>query len=309
MLNVLFAAPQDRYAQYEHPLKQSFAAAGLDAHLSMDHAPGVADYIVYAPNSGLDDFTPYTRCKAVLNLWAGVETVVNNPTLTQPFCRMVDEGLSAGMMEWVTGHVLRHHLGMDAHIINPGQLWEANPAPLAKDRPVTILGMGALGSVCAKALDRLGFPVTGWSKTPKSIENVRCFHGDAGLQEALTDAQIVVLLLPDTPETRHVINVQSIAWMAKGAVLINPGRGPLIDDDAVISALKGRHLSHATLDAFEIEPLPADHPYWHMPNVTVTPHIASVTRPDTASQVIAENIKRSEEGLPLLHLVNRQAGY
>lgn len=309
MINILFAAPHARFPLYEAPLQAAFDAAGLMAHLAMDHAPETVDYIIYAPNSGLEDFTPFTRCKAVLNLWAGVETVVNNPTLTQPFCRMVDEGLSAGMVEWVTGHVLRHHLGMDAHIINPDRIWDTTPAPLAKDRPVTILGMGALGSACGRALATLGFPVKGWSKSKKNIEGVMCLHGDDMLQVALEDTQIVVLLLPDTPATRHVINAQSIGWVAGGAVLINPGRGPLIDDEAVIAALQSGQLSHATLDAFETEPVPQDHPYWSMPNVTITPHIASITRPDTAAMVIADNINRAQAGHPLLHLVDRKAGY
>ena len=309
MINVLFAAKPDRFGEYEKPLKDAFVQAGLKVDLRTDHPAGHVDYIVYAPNSDVQDFTPYTQCKAVLNLWAGVETVVGNKTLTQPLCRMVDPGLTAGMVEWVTGHVLRHHLGMDAHINNPTKIWDDTPPPLAKDRPVTILGMGALGAACGQALAQFGFPVTGWSRTPKSVSGLTCVHGAQGLHRALETAQIVVLLLPDTPDTRHVLNDQTLAMLPKGAVVINPGRGPLIDDTALISALTTGHIGHATLDVFVREPLPADHPYWGMPNVTVTPHIASATRADTAAQVIAENIRRGEAGKPFLHVVDRVAGY
>ena len=116
VVNVLFAAADRRWAEYEEPLTRAFAAAGVPAILARDMPPGSVDYVVYAPNSPLQDFTPYTRAKAVLNLWAGVEDVVHNATLTAPLCRMVEPGMTQGMVEWVTGHVLRHHLGMDAHV-------------------------------------------------------------------------------------------------------------------------------------------------------------------------------------------------
>ncbi|MEO0358782.1 MAG: glyoxylate/hydroxypyruvate reductase A [Pseudomonadota bacterium] len=309
MINVLFAAKAERFTEYQPALTQAFADAGLDVSLHIDHPPDIVDYIVYAPNSAVKDFTPYHRCKAVLNLWAGVENVVSNPTLKVPLCRMVDAGLTAGMVEWVTGHVLRHHLGMDQHIVNPGHVWDPTPAPLAKDRPVTILGMGALGAACAVALANLGFPVTGWARTRKLVPDVDVQTGPDGLARALDGAAIVVLLLPDTAATRHTIRAQTLAHCAKGVVIINPGRGPLIDDAALLQALDAGHVAHATLDVFTTEPLPRDHPFWRHPKVTVTPHIASATRADTSAQVIAENIKRCKSGQSLLHQVDRMTGY
>jgi glyoxylate/hydroxypyruvate reductase A len=310
MPNILFAAKSEKWQDYEGPLRAALDANGLDYVLSTEMAPEVTDYIVYAPNSSVQDFTPYTRLKAVLNLWAGVEDVVGNPTLTVPLARMVDEaGLTQGMVEWVTGHVLRHHLGMDAHIVNPAHSWDPTPPPLSRDRPVTILGFGALGQACAQALLALGFPVTGWSRTPKDMPGVTCLAGEDGLQAALTGAQIVVLLLPDTPATANILDAATLSLLAPGAAIINPGRGPLIDDDALLAALDSGQIGHATLDVFRIEPLPRDHPFWAHPKVTVTPHIASTTRPDTAAQVIAENIRRGEAGETLHHLVDRTAGY
>jgi glyoxylate/hydroxypyruvate reductase A len=308
---ILFAAKTERWQAYEAPLRRALAEAGLGhARLTTEAAPGEVDYVVYAPNSGLTDFTPMTRLKAVLNLWAGVEDVTGNPTLKAPLARMVDEGLTEGMVEWVTGHVLRHHLGMDAHIHGQDGVWRAgSTTPLARDRTVAILGLGVLGAACAQALAGLNFRVRGWSRSARKIAGVETASGAEGLDAVLADAEIVVLLLPDTPETENTLDARTIALLPRGAVVINPGRGPLIDDDALLAALDSGHLGHATLDVFRTEPLPPDHPYWAHPKVTVTPHIASETRAASASRVIAENIRRGEAGEPFLHLVDRDAGY
>ncbi|WP_224816031.1 glyoxylate/hydroxypyruvate reductase A [Hasllibacter sp. MH4015] len=311
MPKILFAALPERWATYEPHLRQALADAGVtDADLVLAADPAEVDYIVYAPNSDVQDFTPYTRLKAVLNLWAGVEDVAPNTTLAVPLARMVDEGLTEGMVEWCVGHVLRHHLGMDAHIHGQDGVWRnGDVPPLARDRAVGILGLGALGQDVAKALAALRFDVGGWARSEKSIAGVRTFHGPDGLDKILSRSEILVLLLPDTPATRNVLNADRMARLPRGAVIINPGRGPLIDDEALIVALNSGQIAHATLDVFREEPLPETHPFWAHPGVTVTPHIASETRPDTASQVIAENIRRGEAGEPFLHLVDRTLGY
>lgn len=307
-VNILFASPGD-WADYKIPLHEALTQTGLEFDLRTDFPPETVDYIIYAPNSSVQDFTPYRRLKAVLNLWAGVEDVVTNPTLTVPLARMVDPGLERGMVEWVTGHTLRHHLGMDAHIVNPDRDWKPIAPPLAQDRPVTILGLGALGTACARALSDLGFPITGWSRSAKSLDGIASTHGKTGLAQALEMAQIVILLLPATLATENTLNAQTLSMLPRGAVVLNPGRGALIDDAALLAALDSGQIGHATLDTFRIEPLPRDHRYWTHPRVTVTPHIASETRPASSSRVIAENIRRSETGQPLLHIVDRMTGY
>lgn len=309
MINVLFASGSPRYSDYEAPLRAAFDAAGLEVNLATDMPPAEVDYVVYGPAEGQLDFTPFTRLKAVQSLWAGVETMVANDTLTAPLCRMVDHGLTEGMVEWVTGHALRFHLGMDTHLDGQDGVWRANTAPpLARERKVAMLGLGALGTACAQALTALNFNVHGWARSEKSIEGVICHHGEAGLADALRGADIVVLLLPDTPATTHLMNAARLALLAPGACVLNPGRGPLIDDDALMAALAG-DLGHAVLDVFDVEPLPADHAFWSHPKVVVTPHIASETRPVTAAQVVAETVRRGEAGEPFLHLVDRLAGY
>ncbi len=308
-VNVLFSAAYERWDTYEAPLKSAFSAAGLDVNLGTEFAADQVDYIVYAPNKEMQDFTPYTRAKAILSLWAGVEGIVGNQTIRVPLARMVDHGLTQGMIEWVTGHALRHHLDTDRHLREQDGSWRQIAPPLAENRGVTILGLGALGAACGTALAGLGFKVTGWSRSPKDVPDVTCLSGDEGLVQALNAADILVLLLPATPQTENIVNAEALALMPQGAVIINPGRGPLIDDDALLDALDTGQIGHATLDVFRVEPLPKDHPFWAHDRVTVTPHIASETRPETASEVIAENIRRGEAGEPFLHLVDRKKGY
>lgn len=310
MPTIYFAAPA-LWAEYAPHLPAALADAGIAGARIVTEAPApsAVDYIIYAPSAPLQDFSPFTGTKAVLSLWAGVERIVGNATLTQPLCRMVDDGLTEGMVEWVVGHVLRHHLGMDRHIVNPGHVWDQTCPPLARERPVAMLGLGALGLAAARALQALNFPVTGWSRTPKAIPGLATDHGEEGLLRVLASARIVVTLLPKTPETENILNTRSLAALPRGAVVLNPGRGALIDDGALLSALDSGQIGHATLDTFRQEPLPPDHPFWAHPRITVTPHIAADTRASSASRVLAENIRRGEAGEPFLHRVDRARGY
>ncbi|WP_096785187.1 glyoxylate/hydroxypyruvate reductase A [Rhodobacter sp. CZR27] len=309
MTLVLFAAGARRWPLYRDHLTAALAEAGVTARLVADAPdPEAVDYIVFAPGGDVSDFTPYRNAKAVLGLWAGVERIVGNASLTQPLCRMVDPAMTEGMVEWVTGHVLRHHLGLDRWIRGePG--WQQVAPPLARERTVAMLGLGELGAAAARALAGLNFRVLGWSRSEKRLADLETHHGEAGLERVLREAGIVVTLLPATPETENLLDARRLAWLPPGAVVLNPGRGTLIDDEALIAALDAGHLGHATLDVFRIEPLPDDHPFRHHPKVTVTPHIAAETRPASASRVIAENIRRGEAGEPFLHLVDRSRGY
>ena len=309
MLKVLAALPDQDWQAWQAPLETALARAGLQATLARDWPADEVDYIIYTPGSGLDDFTPFTRARAVLSLWAGVERIVGNPTLTQPLTRMVDPGLREGMREYVTAHVLRLLLDTDRDVCRHDAAWQPHTPPLARDRKVGILGLGELGQACARALTALGFQVSGWSQRPKTLDGIESLTGADGLQSVLSRADFLITLLPLTPVTENIMNAERLARMPQGAVIINPGRGPLIDDAALLAALDAGHLRHAVLDVFRTEPLPAEHPFWAHPKVTVTPHVASATRPETASLVVAENIRRAEAGEPLLYLVDRQRGY
>lgn len=310
--NVLFAGNPKTWPEYRKALPAAFRRKGVSANLLTEaDDPGAVDYIVYAPNGGLADFTPFTGLKAVLSLWAGVETFQDNATLKVPLARMVDFGLTEGMTEWVLAQVMRYHLGNDLYVLNQDGIWRNGnfAPPLARHRNVGILGLGELGLAAARMLKCVGFNVHGWSRSAKSEPGIACHSGSDGLREVLQTSEILVLLLPRTAATENLLDADRLALLPRGAYLINPGRGPLIDDAALLAALDAGQVAHATLDVFRTEPLPPEHPYWAHPGVTVTPHIASETRAESASDTIAENIRRGESGEPFLYLVDREAGY
>ena len=168
--------------------------------------------------------------------------------------------------------------------------------------------MGELGRAVAARLQGVGFPVTGWSASGRPVEGVRVLGAEA-LPQALEGAEILISLLPDTPETRNLLDARQLAMLPRGAFVLNPGRGTVLDDEALLEALDEGRLVHAVLDVFRTEPLPPEHPFWSHPGVTVTPHIAADTRPATAAPVAAENLRRAMAGQPLLHLVDRARGY
>ncbi len=315
---LLYAGPPDEWPRWQKALERAFAARGLEARLvphpaaapGTTFSPGKIDVILYAPTGPVSDFSPFSRLRAVFSLWAGVERIVTNPTLEVPLTRMVDTGLRQGMAEYVTGHVLRYHLDIDSHILGQDGVWHHERVPpLARDRQVAILGMGVLGQAVAEMLRPIGFRLLGWSRRPKRIEGVAMHHGPAGLAAVLGAADIAVALLPATPETDNLLDASRLALARPGLRLVNAGRGNLIDEEALLAALDEGRIGHATLDVFRTEPLPPDHPFWHHPRITVTPHVAAETRPETAAPVVADNLARLIAGRPLLHLVDRAAGY
>ncbi len=306
-MKVLFAAPARDWDEWHRAL----IAAAPEMDLAREGDPAGFDALIYAPGYPEDgstlDFTPFTKARVVQSLWAGVERIVTNPTLTQPLCRMVDPGLARGMSEYCTGWVMRAHLGMD-HYAQDGIWRHAIVPPLASARRVTILGMGELGRALAQCLRGLGFCVTGWSASGRPVEGITVLDAPA-LGQALAGADILVSLLPDTPATRGLLNAETLAMLPEGAWLINAGRGTVLVEEDLLAALDAGRVGHAVLDVFTAEPLPAGHPFWSHPRVTVTPHISAATRPETAAPVAAENLRRAMAGEPLLHLVDRSRGY
>ena len=311
---VLYAGRPDQREAYRSGLADGLAAEGVEAQLVMDPAeiaPEAVDYLVFAASGPVRDFAPFTRLKAILNLWAGVESVLAlDPPREVPLVRMVEPGLRLGMIDYCMGHALRHHLGLDRFVANTRALpWETGYPPLARDRTVGVLGLGALGRPVAEALAAHGFATLGWASHPREIPGVQAHAGPAGLDVVLARAEILILLLPHTPETERLIDARALARMPRGACLINAGRGALVEPEALLGALERRHLAHATLDVFDTEPLPEDDPFWTHPRVTVTPHVASVTRPETASRAAAANIARHLRGEAMTGVVDRDRGY
>jgi len=310
---VLLSVEAGEAAAWSAALAQAAAQAGLQAAIldaGAAHDPQTIGYIAFTHAGPVRDFRPYGRLKALLSLWAGVEKALALPAPPGvPLCRMVEPGLRMGMTEYVVGHVLRYHLGLDAALRGPGPVWGAPVPPLARDRLVCVLGLGELGGDAARMLATLRFSVRGWSRTLKTIPGVACHAGPAGLRAALAGAQIVVALLPATPETENLLDSAALALPAPGARLINAGRGQVIDDAALLAALDAGRIGHATLDVFRTEPPPADHPFRRHPRVTVTPHVAAATRPETAEPEVIAQILRAEAGIALRHIVDRARGY
>ncbi len=311
MSRALFTAREALWPIYKDALENGFREANLDIELTRDRSnPENIDYIIYAPTGPVTNFSRFTNVKLVQSIWAGVDTALNNKTLTQTLARMVDPGMSAGMSDYVLGHVMRHHLGTDRFANAQAGEWLNTDVPyLARQRTVGFLGIGELGMYCAHSVAKQGFNVIGWSRNLKTDDIISCYAGDDGLNHVLEQSDILVLLMPDTPQTQNIINKTTIRKMKSGVCIINPGRGTLINDTDLIDALNTNQVAAATLDVFRTEPLPDTHPYWAHPNVLVTPHIASETRLETAIPVVIENLKRGEDGKPFLHLVDRSAGY
>ena len=310
-MTILFASPD--WNKYKKALEQAFHKYRLDfseVTTNLNTNPDSVEFMIYSPDSTLRDFSAYQNLKAVLNLWAGVDTIVHNKTLTQPLIRLVDTGMRQGMLEWCTAHALRHHLSIDTHITQQDGIWRSNfSPPLAFDRKIGILGLGSLGHAVAEALQKIGFDVHGWSQTKKTLQNIRSHYGSDGMLKILQVSEILILLLPLTPSTKFIINKSSLALLPTGAVIINPGRGELINEQDLINSLDMGDLAHATLDVFASEPLISNHPYWSHPKVTVTPHIAARTYPNSGADTIASSIVQIRNGKQPIGLVNPKTFY
>ncbi len=276
--------------------------------------PEDIDYVLAsAPPAGAIASLP--NVKVVQSLWAGIEHITSDPDFPShlPIVRMVDIGLSDGMKEYVLGHVLFHHLkGPHWLAAQKNNEWAPQDPPLAFQRKVGMLGLGHLGSYCGGALKDVGFDVMGWSRSQKDIEGIECFSGNYGLHTMLSQCEILVNLLPNTAATTKILNKETLGLMPKGAAIVNPGRGTVFDDDALLEALSNDELSAVTLDVFWEEPLPKDHPFWTHPKVMITPHVASVTRVDTGAKTALDNINHLRAGgdIQLLNgVVDAKLGY
>lgn len=254
----------------------------------------------------------YPRLKAIFQLGAGVDNLLADPGLPPgvPIVRLVDHGLTIGMSEYVLLHVLRYHRRVpELESQQCHREWIQIDYPLPWERTVGIMGLGVIGGDAAAKLRTLEFKVRGWSRTPKRMEGVECFHGDEGLEPFLAATEILVCLLPLTPATTGIINARTLAALPRGACVINAARGGHLVADDLLAALATGHIAYAALDVFTPEPMPPEHPFWTHPRVTVTPHIAGITQPQTSAAGIVENMRLARAGLPLKNVVDRASGY
>lgn len=224
--------------------------------------------------------------------------------------RMIEPGIVEGMVEYVTQSVLTIHRDLFDYALQQQQrVWRALPVRAAASRRVGVLGLGMLGSAVLERLRLFGFACAGWSRSPRTLPGVECYAGAEALDAFLARTDILIGLLPLTEATRGLLDAALFAKLPQGASFINVGRGPQLNQQALLDALDSGHLCNAILDVADPEPLPPEHPFWTHPRVRLTPHIASATRPETAVDVVLENIRRHRDGLPMLGLIDRTRGY
>lgn len=264
--------------------------------------------IVANPDVGLLKLLP--ALKWVQSLWAGVEVLLAELPLDTLVCRMEDVELQKAMAEACLAWTLYLHRHM--HLYQQQQerrVWLQHPVNAASETIVAVLGLGKLGLAACQRLQSNGFSVKGWSRSPKSVTGLDTFHGEEGLNQVLSNADIVIVLLPLTSETRLLINAKTIGMMKTGASLINFSRGGVIENSSLCQALQIGGLTHAVLDVFDVEPLPDDDPLWGIQNVTILPHISAPTNMVSASKIAGENVQRWLEQGKLPTMVDRLTGY
>lgn len=273
--------------------------------------PAAVEYaLLWAPPPGLVAKLP--NLKAIFSIGAGIDHLSKDPELPRhlPLVRMVEPGLTAGMSEFVTMSVLMHHRYMLDYLAQQRRgHWEEIPQRPASTRKVGILGLGALGQDALEKLAPFGFELLGWSRSPKALPGVRCFAGPAGLDRILAESDILVCLLPLTPETRGILNRETLGKLPRGAALINVGRGGHLVEADLLAALESGQVGGASLDVYEHEPLNPESPLWRHPRILATPHIASMTNPETAVAEVLANIARLRRGEPMLNVVDHGRGY
>ena len=273
--------------------------------------PAEIDYaLVWLPETGFLASLP--SLKLILSLGAGVDHLLGDPQLPRhiPIVRLVDPHMTDAMSEYVVLQVLRlHRRDLDYRAQQEAGVWRELDQPNAVDRRVGILGLGELGQDAAKKLKALGFDVAGWSRSEKNLTGIASYAGAPGLSQLLSRSEILVCLLPLTTETEGILNSSAFAILPRDAALINAARGAHLVEEDLLTALASGQISAAVLDVFREEPLPADHPFWRHPRVILTPHVAAFTNPTTAAPIILDNIRRFEDGRPLLNRVDLARGY
>ncbi|GBQ88222.1 D-3-phosphoglycerate dehydrogenase [Gluconacetobacter johannae DSM 13595] len=266
--------------------------------------------LVWSPPRGF--FNRFPNLRLIVNLGAGVDALVARDDLPPgvAITRLHDPLMARMMASYVLFAVLR--LARDIPAFEAAQRqgrWAfIEPRPLDLTR-VGVMGLGELGLRAAKECARQGFQVRGWSRSPKADPDIVCYSGMDSLAEFLSGCDILVCLLPKTPQTIGLLNAERLALLPHGAGFVNVARGAIVDQAALVEALRARRIGQAVLDVFQQEPLPEGDPLWGLDNVLITPHVASVALPASAAPQIADNIHRIRDGQPVLDAVNLSRGY
>ncbi|MGO1119795.1 2-hydroxyacid dehydrogenase [Rhodovibrionaceae bacterium A322] len=309
-MKLLFKSNIDRAEHWIDPLQEQMPELEIQVWPDIGDPEAIEYALMWKPDPGMLAGLP--NLKAIFSLGAGIDHLASDPLLPRhiPTTRMVDPGLTSGMTEYVVMQVLFHHRTMlDYRDLQSKKDWRELDYRAAWNRKVTVLGLGVLGSDAAEKLSMLRLDVAGWARSPKSIEGVTCYHGADGFEEALARSEILVNLLPLTEDTRGILNKETFNKLPKGACVINVARGGHLIEEDLLEALESGQVDSATLDVFQTEPLQQESPLWDHPRVVITPHMSSITIPETACLSVVENIRRIEAGQDPLHVVDFDKGY
>ncbi|MCK5425068.1 MAG: glyoxylate/hydroxypyruvate reductase A [Emcibacter sp.] len=292
----------------------SLMLATTDPELDIRIWPDVGDAqdIEYAIvwNHPAGELLKYPNLKVIASFGAGVDHIFKDPDLPDhvAITRLVDDSLSGQMCEYVAGVILNHRLRLTEYReFQAAANW--SPKAPHPGNNVCLLGLGNIGREVAAYLTGLNFTVSGWSQSLKNIENVKSFHGEKSLGEAISDADYIVCLLPLTPSTENILDKSLFSKAKKGAYLINVGRGGHLNEDDLLDALYQGQLDGACLDVFKVEPLPDDHPFWRHPKIYLTPHSASLTNLEKAAHQLHENYLNMKNNRTLINKIDPAKGY
>ena len=310
-MTILYAADADEAAQWTESLRA--LDPGLDIRFWPEWGdPATVDFVIVGGRSP-GDLSVFPRLKAIQSTWAGVNHLLRSPGLPAgvPIARMVDRGLTGSMTEFVIYQVLDDwRRGPELRAAQMDGRWLETMPRRAEDCRIGILGLGTLGTDIALKLAGLGFTVRGWSRSPKEAgAGIANFAGDDALPAFLKDLDILVCLLPLTAATENILDSRLFAHLKDGAVLINAGRGAQLKEADLLAALGTGRIRRAILDVFREEPLPPSHAFWRHPQITITPHVAAITRAGTGAEDILENYRRAMNGQALLNRVDVSKGY
>lgn len=279
---------------------------------SIDAAQRATIDVALVANPPVGALQGLPQLRFIQSLWAGVDRLLLDASVPAgvPLARMVDPAMNTAMAETALWAVL----GLQRRFFHyatqqRSAQWQQHPQRRADEVSVAVLGLGQMGRTAAQTLARHGYRVSGWSTREAVVDGVATSSGEAALHAVLAGADVVVNLLPLTPATRGLFCARTLALLRAGAGLVNLARGAHVVDADLLAALDSGALQHAVLDVFATEPLPAEHPFWHHPKVTVLPHVAAQTDPRSAARIAADNVHVFRAGGVPAHLVDRTRGY
>jgi len=300
------------------PWARDFAAELPDAETVVwqeGERAAACDYaVLWAPTPELLDQlgNAHLELKAIFLMGAGADALLKfgDALPPVPIIRLGDAGMAEQMAEYVAHAVLRYYRRFDDYERQAREgLWRPLELPAKRDFTVGVLGLGKLGVPVARILRQLGFPVRGWSRTPKDLPGVACHAGMDQLDGFLAATRVLVCMLPLTPETSNLLDRARLSRLPEGAYLVNVARGAQLAEPDLLALIRSGHIAGATLDVFRNEPLPAPHPFWSEPRITITPHISALTLREEAVRQIAAKIKLLESGENVADVVDRARGY